>query len=122
MKRIKLFEAFTSKGKITKANTFLYHWGLKKYIEEKELKTILSTNMVNEYTTKKMYRFAIYGPPLEIEYFSNGEITIFSSVIDWFYNKRIIASKIGYGRNRRLPEPLVDAVKKMFEDEKNKNI
>ncbi len=72
-----------------------------------------------------MYRFAIYGPPLEIEYFSNGEITIFRSVIDWFYNKRIIASIdrmkrwVGYGSNRRLPEPLVDAVKKMFEQEKS---
>ncbi len=28
MKRIKLFEAFTSKGKITKANLLLYHWGM----------------------------------------------------------------------------------------------
>ena len=129
MKRIKLFEAFRNVNKIDKVNFMLYYWAIRTWIEENELKTHLSFDKY-----EKKFRFAIYGPPLHIEYFSDDEMTIMAGGISLsLYNRRVtrFLSEITtkpFVRSSGLHDPrnivvlIKKVIKKMYEDEKNKTI
>ena len=130
MKRIKLFEAFRNVNKIDKVNFMLYYWAIRTWIEENELKTHLSFDKY-----EKRFRFAIYGPPLHIEYLSDGgEMTIMSGGISLsLYNRRVTSSlseittktfvwSSGMSDARSIVALIKKVIKKMYEDEKNKTI